>query len=81
MQSGRAKSRKWVMEYETISQRRPNDLMGWTQSGDTLDQVKLDFDNIDDAINFAKKKGWEYMVSGEHLRKIKPKNYSDNFKT
>lgn len=80
MQSGRAKTQGWVLEYESISTRKPESLMGWTQSGDTLNQVRLKFDSADDAARYAEKKGWEYMIMPVQERKVKPRNYGDNFK-
>jgi hypothetical protein len=80
MQSGLAGTDKWLLEYETISRRKPEPLMGWSSSGDTLNQVSLKFDSQEDAVNFAVNNGWEYSISNEHKRKIKPRNYTDNFK-
>lgn len=80
MQSGRAKTGAWVLEYETESKRAPEPLMGWTSSEDTLNQVRLKFDTLEEAKSFAAKKGWEYIVFPEHERKIKPRNYGDNFR-
>lgn len=80
MQSGRAKIGSWMLEYQTISARKPEDLMGWSGSEDTLNQVKLKFDSAESAVNHAKKNGWEYTVIPEQTRKLRPRNYSDNFK-
>jgi hypothetical protein len=54
--------------------------MGWTQSGDTLNQVSLEFPTKDSAETFAKSKGWRYITGVENTRRVKPRNYSDNFK-
>lgn len=80
MQSGLAKAEGWVLEYELATPRRPEGLMGWTSSGDTLNQVKLKFASQSDAIKFAVSKGWDYTVLPQHERKVKPRNYVDNFK-
>tara|TARA_R110001592_G_scaffold16881_9_gene71592 strand:- start:17500 stop:17802 length:303 start_codon:yes stop_codon:yes gene_type:complete len=80
MQSGRSSDKAWVLEYETQSPRQAEPLMGWTQSGDTLNQVRLSFSNSEDAVTFAKEKGWDYDVLPEHNRRVKPRNYGDNFK-
>ncbi len=79
MQSGRA-SDKWVLEYELETARTPEPLMGWVSSGDTLNQVRMKFDSKEAAIAFAESKNIEYTLGGEHLRKIKPRSYLDNFK-
>ena len=80
MQSGRAAIDSWVLEYETNLKRQAEPLMGWTESGDTLNQVKLKFKTCDDAVEFAEDKGWSYTILPEHKRKVKPRNYGDNFK-
>lgn len=80
MQSGRARTASWVLEYETATPRRPEPLMGWTSSGDTLNQVKLDFGTMEEAVAFARKKGWEFALQTPQARKIRPRNYTDNFR-
>lgn len=80
MQSGRAKAQDWVMEYELKTARQPEGLMGWTSSGDTLNQVRLSFPTLDEAVAYATKKGWGYTVQPEQERIIRPRNYVDNFK-
>jgi len=42
MQSGLAKSDKWVVEFLT-KETSINPLMGWESSTDTLDELKLEF--------------------------------------
>ena len=79
MQSGRARVNNWVLEYETETKRAPEALMGWTASGDTLNQVSIPFDTIEMAIQFAEKKGIEYTVTPERERRVTPRSYADNF--
>ncbi|MBK6894990.1 MAG: ETC complex I subunit [Alphaproteobacteria bacterium] len=80
MQSGRGNTDEWVIEYETSSVRRPEALMGWTASGDTLNQVRLKFTTMEAAISFAEDKGWDYTLQKPQERRIVPRNYGDNFK-
>lgn len=80
MQSGRARTGGWVLEYEPATARKPEPLMGWVASGDTLNQVKLNFNTMEEAVDFARKKGWGFIVQPVHGRKVKPRNYSDNFR-
>ena len=80
MQSGRGRARQWVLEYELLSRREPEPLMGWQESEDTLNQVRLEFDTLEHAIERAEKEGWEYSVASDHHKSIPPKNYGDNFK-
>jgi ETC complex I subunit conserved region len=80
MQSARGNSEFWVLEYEALTDRRPEPLMGWVASGDTLNQVKLKFPTLEEATNFADKKGFQYTVQVPQVRKVRPRNYGDNFK-
>jgi len=80
MQSGRGKVGKWVLEYETPTARAPDPLMGWTSAGDTLNQVRLSFATADEAVAFAGKRGWDFIVMAPHERKVTPRNYVDNFR-
>ena len=80
MQSGRAKTRRWVLEYEPASRRDPDPLMGWSSAQDTLNQVQLRFDSLDEAIAFAKKRELEYALIEPNQRTRKVKSYADNFR-
>ncbi|MBI1300463.1 MAG: oxidoreductase [Alphaproteobacteria bacterium] len=80
MQSGRAKTENWILEYETETPRDNEPLMGWISSEDTLNQVQLKFKSQEDAVSFANKKNWNYVVLPEQKRRVKPRNYTDNFK-
>ncbi len=80
MQSGRAQTRKWILEYEPATRREPEPLMGWTSAQDTLDQVQLRFDTLDEALAFAAKHGLDYTVIAPHESTEKPKSYADNFR-
>jgi hypothetical protein len=80
MQSGLGRTHSWVLEYEATSRRGPESLMGWTASGDTLNQVRLKFDSKEAAMAFAQGKGWEFTVATGHERIVRPRNYADNFR-
>ncbi|HPD83179.1 MAG TPA: ETC complex I subunit [Alphaproteobacteria bacterium] len=80
MQSIHAKKPTWVLECEQVSRRMPEPLMGWTCSDDTLNQVKLKFSCAEDAVSYAQKQGWEYTVTVDRDRRVRPRNYLDNFK-
>ena len=53
MQSGRARSQHWVLEFEPETARGIEPLMGWTSSGDTRQQLRLNFDTKEHAIAYA----------------------------
>jgi hypothetical protein len=80
MQSGRAKAKLWVMEFEPTAARQVESLMGWTSSADTRAQLRLHFDTLEEAIAYAQKGNLMYSVERTHERNVKPKLYADNFK-
>ena len=80
MQSGRAGTGDWVLEYELETPRRPEPVMGWVGAGDTMNEVRLRFTSKDAAVAFAEEKGIAYTLSAEQVRKIVPRSYLDNFK-
>ncbi len=80
MQSGRAKTRHWVLDYEPATGRRPDPLMGWSSAGDTLNQVHLRFETLEEAVAFAQKHGLDYTVIPTHQRRFTPKSYAENFR-
>ena len=61
MQSGTAKSNKWILEFITKDPIR-NPLMGWESSSDTLTELKLEFSSKELAINYAKKKNCKKVL-------------------
>jgi ETC complex I subunit conserved region len=80
MQSGRAQVRKWILEYEPATPRRPDPLMGWASATDTLNEVQLRFNTCDEAVAFANRLGLDYAVVAPHDNAERPKSYADNFR-
>jgi hypothetical protein len=80
MQSGRGKTRDWILEFEPREAKRPDPLMGWAGSSDTLGQVTLFFDTREEAVAYAKRHGIEFTIEMPHATKLKPRAYADNFR-
>ena len=80
MQSGRAGTRHWVLEFEPDTPRRVEPLMGWTSSADTKGQVHLRFETKEEAVAYAVKHGYMYLVDEPQERSPRPKAYADNFR-
>nr|WP_298926869.1 ETC complex I subunit [uncultured Erythrobacter sp.] len=80
MQSGKAKTGTWVLEFEQSEARKPDPLMGWTGSGDTQAQVKLDFPTKDAAKDYADKHGITARVHATPPKSLKLQAYADNFR-
>jgi hypothetical protein len=81
MQSGRAKTNVWCLEFESDAARTADPLMGWTSSTDTQGQVRLTFDSREDAIAYAQQNGLAFQVTDTKDPKRIPRAYSDNFAT
>lgn len=80
MQSGRRNSKSWVLEFEPAAAKRPDPLMGWAGSTDTLGQVRLRFPSKEAAIAHAGRLGLDYRILPEHARTPKLQSYADNFR-
>lgn len=79
MQSGKALSKVWRLEFEPARALTPDALMGWISSADTNGQVRMDFDTKDAAIAFAREHGIPHQVIEAPETKRLIKAYSDNF--
>ncbi len=80
MQSGQAKSQRWLLEFVSDDPREIDPLMGWTSSSDTTRQVKLWFDTKEEAIAYATRNGIAHQVEEPKEPKRRTMSYSDNFK-
>jgi hypothetical protein len=79
MQSGKAKSADWVLEFEPKDARRQDPLMGWTQTADTEGQVRLSFETKDEAVRYADQHGIAFQLIDPKPTKRIIKAYADNF--
>ena len=79
MQSGRANTRSWILEFEPGAPKSIDPLMGWTGSGDMEGQVSLRFASGKEAIAYAKRHGLAYQVVEPKERVVRPRSYADNF--
>jgi hypothetical protein len=79
MQSGTAKTKEWVLDYEPEAPRSVEPLMGWTSSGDMRQQVHLQFDTKEEAIAYCERAGIPYQVSEPKPAVRRTMSYSDNF--
>ena len=79
MQSGKAKSQEWLLEFESTTPRTVDPLMGWISNADTSSQVRMWFDTREEAIEFAKRQGIPFQVTESREPKRIVKAYADNF--
>jgi hypothetical protein len=80
MQSGRALTDQWLLEFVPAEARRPDPLMGWTGSGDPRTQVLLSFASREEAEAYAARHGIAARVQAPPPRRLKLQAYADNFR-
>ena len=81
MQSGKGKSKNWVLVHERDSGRQIDPLMGYSSSSDMASQVRLTFESQEAAEDYAKRQGLAYRVESSHKPTAKRSAYTDNFKS
>ena len=79
MQSGHARTKDWVLEFEPASARHPDPLTGWISSSDMDGQVRLSFDTAEEAAAYAQRHGIAFQMQKAHDRATIIKAYADNF--
>ncbi len=79
MQSGTAKTKDWVLDYEPSEPRDIEPLMGWTSSGDMRQQLRLRFETKEEAIAYCERHGIPYQLSEAQERVRRGISYADNF--
>ena len=79
MQSGTAKTKEWVLDYEPEQPRMVEPLMGWASSGDMKQQVRLAFETKEEAVAYCERHGIAYLVFESVPGKRARISYSDNF--
>jgi hypothetical protein len=62
MQAGRANARSWVLEFEATGLPEIEPLMGWVSTDDPFLQIRLQFPTRAAAVDYAERKGLDYMV-------------------
>ncbi len=79
-QSGKANNGLWLLEFERQQPLRPDPLTGWNGSGDTNTQVRINFKTREEAIEFARRKGFDYHLVPTPPVRMKLQAYADNFR-
>jgi hypothetical protein len=79
MQSGQAKTKEWVLNYEPERPPTVEPLMGWTSSTDMKQEVHMSFDTKEEAIAFCERNGIAHQVFETKPPVHRNISYSDNF--
>jgi len=79
MQSGTAKSKEWVLDYEPEQPRMIDPLMGWTSSADMKQELRLQFDSKEETTAYCERHGIPHQVFETKPPVRKRISYSDHF--
>ncbi len=79
MQSGLNKTKKWCLCNNEINETFMSSKFCWIGSANPEKQIKLYFDNLQSAEDFAKKNKYDYEVQKSNDRSVIKKSYSENF--
>ena len=80
MQSGKARTGDWLLEFAPAEAKVPDPVMHWPGSGDTQSQVTLVFATCEEAQAYADRYGIEAAVHSTPPRRLKIQAYADNFR-
>lgn len=80
MQSGKARSGRWMLSFTAPQGIRHDPLTGWLGSGDTQGQITLAFPTEAAAVDYATRNGIAYEVEPPRDRTLKLQAYADNFR-
>jgi len=80
MQSGKALTDKWILEFVPAEAKRADPLMGWAGSGDMQQQLQLRFASREEALAYATRYGIYARIQASPPRRLKIQAYADNFR-
>ena len=80
MQSGRARTDSWILEFEPQKREEADPLTGWNGGGDTSNQIRIAFPSLEAAKDYAEREGYAFHVVPAPERKLKLQAYADNFR-
>lgn len=81
MQSGKANSKKWLVEpIEETNSHSLDKIMNWVSTSDVkLSELHFYFNSKDEAVDFAKKSNFKFVIEEPKIAKLQKKSYADNF--
>ena len=80
MQSGKAATKRWRLEFVPESRKTIEPLMGWTSSRDMMGEVVLGFASSEEAVAYAERCKLTYEVVEFQERALTTRGYADNFR-
>ncbi len=80
MQSGKANTQQWRLDFDPEQPRTIDPMMGYTSSGDMKQQIRMRFDTLEEAVAYAKRNKIPYRVVEPKQPKRRVIAYADNFR-
>ena len=80
MQSGRARTTLWILEFEPVRRQQADPLTGWAGGEATAAQLRMSFPTLEAAPGYAEREGLACPVIAAPERKLKLQTYADNFR-
>lgn len=80
MQSGKANTSFWKIEFERQGKKFLDPMTGWTGNTDMEEEINLRFPTLEAAIRYAENQSLNYEVILPNLPQVTPKSYAANFK-
>lgn len=81
MQSGRANTGFWILQYEPVQAKLLEPLMGYTATSDMNNQIKIRFNSKEEAVAFACKNAIPYRIEKTYKPIRRAVSYADNFRS
>lgn len=80
MQSGRAKSGTWVVEFTNPQAPYKEPLMGWQGTSASFARKRLSFHTKEEALTYVQAKNLTYVLEEPKEEKSVPKQYGHHFR-
>lgn len=79
-QSGNSKTKFWYLKFENNNVYEEDLMTGWKGGIAPIKKIKIKFSSLERAVEYAKKKNYDYQVLNFDKRGLKLKSYADNFR-
>ena len=79
MQSGLGNTKKWCLSNCNVNETFINSRYCWIGTFNPEKQIKLYFNDLEAAINFARSENYDFEVIQPNDRKVIKKSYAENF--
>ena len=80
MQSGKARTDRWQVEFASVVPQRADPLTGWAGGQNTEAQVGMGFGTLEAAIDYCERNGHSFTVLPTQKATLKLQAYADNFR-